>query len=134
MLTLRADYTFTIAENDTADQELIRRPKNKASFSAIWQAWKDLRFSATALYTGPWIDGNRDFTIPRLTAPGYTTLNLTADYDIRDNVTLYGRIENLLDHHYQDPVWLWTPAAGLGYMLELRPNFNKIRSKINDLG
>jgi len=111
-LTLRADYTFTIAEDDTNHQELIRRPKNKASLNASWQAAKDMRLTATMLYVGSWIDGNRDFTIPRLDAGGYTTLNLTADYDVRDNVTLYGRIDNLLDRHYQNPVGFDQPGLG----------------------
>ena len=33
-LTLRADYTFTIARDDTTGAELVRRPKNKASLNA----------------------------------------------------------------------------------------------------
>ncbi len=111
-LTLRADHTFTIAENDTDHQELIRRPKNKASLGAMWQARPDVRLTATALYVGSRIDGSRDFTVPRLTAGGYTTFNLAADYDIKDNVTLYGRVENLLDRHYQNPVGFDQPGLG----------------------
>jgi len=109
-LTLRADYTFTIAKDDTHDQELTRRPKNKASLNAAWQAAKDIRLTAMMLYVGPWIDPNR--TVPRLNAAGYTTFNLAADYDIKDNVTLYGRIDNLLDHHYQNPVGFDQPGLG----------------------
>jgi vitamin B12 transporter len=30
-LTLHGDYTFTLANDDILDQELLRRPKNKAS-------------------------------------------------------------------------------------------------------
>ena len=37
-LTLRGGYTYTAAFDDIAQQELLRRPKHKASLSGIWQA------------------------------------------------------------------------------------------------
>ena len=36
-LTLRGDYTFTIAKDDILDEPLVRRPKHKASLNATWQ-------------------------------------------------------------------------------------------------
>ena len=51
-------------------QELLRRPKHKATVSANWQASDALSVNASVLYVGSWVDGNRDFSIPRLRAPG----------------------------------------------------------------
>ncbi len=111
-LTVRADYTFTEANDDIAHQELLRRPKNKVSLNAAWQATSDLSLNATVLYVGSWIDGNRDFSIPRLNAPDYTTVNLAASYDITDRLTLFGRVNNLLDRRYEDPVGYLQPSRG----------------------
>jgi vitamin B12 transporter len=103
VLTLRADYTFTEANDDIAHQELSRRPKNKVSLDAKWQATRDLSFDADLLYVSSWIDVNRDDSIPQLTAPGYTVVNVAANYDITEQFAVYGRISNLFDENYQEP-------------------------------
>jgi vitamin B12 transporter len=112
-LSLRGDYTYTDAEDDDLHEELLRRPKDKASLNVAWQATRQLSVTAEALYVGPRIDGNRDFTISRLTAPGYSTVNLTADYQINQTLTLFGRITNLLDRRYEDPVGFLQPRIGV---------------------
>lgn len=112
-LTLRADYTFTRARDDIAHQELLRRPKTKASLGVRWLASPALSVSATVLYVGPWIDGSRDFSIPRLTAPGYATVDIAANYALPRGVTLFARVSNLLDRRYQDPVGFQRPGAGV---------------------
>jgi vitamin B12 transporter len=101
---LRADYTFTIARDDIARQELLRRPKNKASLRADYVPLPKLNLSATLVYVGSWIDGNRDFSIPRLRASPYAIVNLATNYEVDERTTVFGRIDNLLDRHYQDPV------------------------------
>jgi vitamin B12 transporter len=111
--TLRADYTFTEANDDILHLELLRRPKDKASLNAAWQITSNLSFNATVLYVGSWIDGNRDFSIPRLTAPGYVTADLAASYNLTDQLMLFGRITNLLDKHYEDPVGYLQPSRGI---------------------
>jgi len=111
-LTLRADYTYTQATDDGSHQELLRRPKHKASLNADWQATDALAVNATVLTVSSWIDGNRDFSIPRLTAPSYTVVNLAASFDIDRRFTVFGRIDNLFDRHYQNPVGFLQPTLG----------------------
>jgi vitamin B12 transporter len=111
-LTLRADYTYTQAIDDGADQELVRRPKHKGTLSAAWQVTHVLSVDASVLTVGSWIDGNRDFSIPRLVAPGYTVVNLASSYDLNAHITLFGRIDNLFDRHYQDPIGFLRPSLG----------------------
>ncbi len=112
-LHLRADYTFTQADDDILHQELLRRPKHKATLDALWQVNDALSFDSTVLYVGSWIDGNRDFSIPRLTAPAYTTVNVAANFALSARWTLFGRVDNLLDRHYQDPVGFLQPTLGV---------------------
>ncbi len=112
-LTFRADYTYTEADNETSQQELLRIPRHKASVDAKWQATRDLSFDATFLYVGPWFDVTRDNPmIFEETAPGYTTTNITASYDLTDQFTLYGRVDNLFDDHSQDPIGFLRPSRG----------------------
>jgi vitamin B12 transporter len=111
-LTFRADYTYTQATDEILHQELVRRPKHKGSLNSDWRATSRLSLSATVLSVGSWIDGNRDFSVPRLTAPGYTTVNLAASYDLTSHLSLTGRINNLFDRHYENPVGFLQPSLG----------------------
>ncbi|HYA05990.1 MAG TPA: TonB-dependent receptor, partial [Xanthobacteraceae bacterium] len=103
-LNLRADYTYTVAKNDLTDQQLLKRPKNKASLTATWQATDRLSLTSTLLYVGSWWDMGRELQDPTLVkAPGFTTVNLAANYALTDDLMLFGRIDNLFNKQYQDP-------------------------------
>ena len=112
-LTLRADYTFLIAKDDILDQELLRRPKHKASLNAAWHITEAAVLSATLLYVGPWVDVNRAGTVSGVQANGYTLANLIGSYDLGDGVSAYARIDNLFDRRYQDPTGFLRPGLGV---------------------
>jgi vitamin B12 transporter len=111
-LEVRLDYTYTQATDQIAHQELLRRPKHKVDLDTSWHATSRLSIDAVLVSVSSWIDGNRDFSISRLTAPGYTTIDLAASFDVASNLALYARVNNLLDRHYQDPVGFLQPAVG----------------------
>jgi vitamin B12 transporter len=111
-LTLRLDYTFTEATDDVLDQQLLRRPKNKGTLLAQWQATSAWLLSLDVLAVGTWVDGNRDFSVSRLDAPGYTTVNVATSYELNAHLALFARINNLLDRHYENPVGFLQPSIG----------------------
>lgn len=111
-LDLRADYTYTEANDEISGQELLRRPRHKVSVDALWHATDALSFDADILYVGPWIDTNREGTIPRVLMPGYSTTDIAVNYDINEMFTVYGRISNLFDANYQDPDGFLRPTRG----------------------
>jgi vitamin B12 transporter len=111
-LTLRADYTYTEATDDVLNQELLRRPKHKASLNATWRPADGFSASATVLTLGSWVDGNRDFSVPRLTAAGYTVVNLAASFDINAHFSVFGRIDNVFDRRFENPVGFLQPTLG----------------------
>ncbi|MGV8996151.1 MAG: TonB-dependent receptor plug domain-containing protein [Parvibaculaceae bacterium] len=121
VLSLRADYTFTIANDETNNFELLRRPRHKATLEATWLATDALSLSSTVLYTSSWVDGNRDFSVQRLKAKGYVTVNLAADYVLNEQFTLFGHIDNLLDREYENPVGFLQP--GIGAFAGIRASF-----------
>jgi len=109
VLRFRADYTYTNAINAVTGLELLRVPANKASLSADWQLLPQAGIDATLLYVGPWIDGSRDFSVPRLKTDGYVTVNLAGHYDLDERFTLFARADNLFDEDYQNPVGFLGP-------------------------
>ena len=111
-LTFRADYTYTDSLDAATRAALLRRPRNKASLGADWQAMDDLQLNATLLYVGQQIEGNRDFSIPRLKQSDHVTLDLAASYKLTDMWSLFGRIENATDTNYQSPEGFLRPGIG----------------------
>jgi vitamin B12 transporter len=112
-LSLRLDYTYTQASDDVLHEELLRRPKHKGNLNATWRASDALLLNASVLTVSGWVDGNRDFSIPRLDAPGYTTVNLAASLDVSRQWAVFGRIDNLLDRHYENPVGFLQPGIAV---------------------
>ena len=112
-LRLRADYTFTRAVDTTTGLELLRRPHDKWSIKTIWNPTDPLTISAAVLHIGDFIDANRNFSIPRLTASGYTIVNITAEYAVDDQIKMFGRIDNLFNLHYQNPTGFLQPGFGM---------------------
>jgi vitamin B12 transporter len=111
-LNFRIDYTFTIARDQLNELELLRRPRNKLSMQALWAPTGELSLSTTLIFTGTFIDGNRDFSIPRLKAPGYTIVNLAANYALSESISAFGRIDNLFNLRYQNPTGFLAPGLG----------------------
>ena len=111
-LNLRADWTYTDAIDAGTRLALLRRPRHKLAATADWLATDDLTLDATLLYIGPQIDGNRDFSIPRLKQDGHVTMDLAASYRLTETFSLFGRVENLFDTSYQSPEGFLRPGLG----------------------
>ena len=111
-LTLRVDYTYTEATDDVAHDELLRRPRHKGNLIATWQPLPAFKFNVDLVSVSGWVDGNRDFSIPRLDAPGYTTVNIAASWQLNPHLQLFARIDNLFDRHYENPVGFLQPSIG----------------------
>ena len=111
-LNLGLDYTYTDAIDAGTKLALLRRPRHKISATGDWQATDDLLLNTTLLYVGPQIDGNRDFSIPRLKQDGHVTMDLAVSYRLTEQFSLFGRIENLFDTSYQSPEGFLRPGIG----------------------
>jgi vitamin B12 transporter len=116
---LRGDYTHTDAIDDITGLELLRRPKDKSSLTAAFLPLDRWSASATILNVSSWVDADRFGLTSRLSAPGYTIVNLATSYKVSENATLFGRVDNLLDTHYQDPTGFERPGIGAFFGLRL---------------
>jgi vitamin B12 transporter len=109
-LSGRIDYTNTVSKDEIANQELLRRPRHKGSANVFWNPLPGLTITGTLIVLGPFVDGNRDFSVPRLKNPGFTVVNLSANYDINENVGLFVRVDNLFDRRYENPTGYLGPG------------------------
>jgi len=112
-LLLRADYTNMTARDETTGLDLLRRPRVKESVTATWKPIDQLSLSATVLHIGTWVDISRDGTVSGILASPVTLVNLAANYAINDQWNVFGRIDNLFDVHYQDPIGFERPGFGI---------------------
>ena len=110
---VRADYTVTRAVDTDTGLQLERRPKEKFSVTTIWNPIDPLTLSATVLSVSDWIDVSRDGSQTGIVAPGYTIVNLRADYAINDQLKVFGRIDNVANVHYQNPTGFLAPGLGV---------------------
>jgi vitamin B12 transporter len=110
---MRADYTHTIAINDVTGEELVRRPRHKASLNVAWTGIDKLTTSATILYVSSWKDVDRFGLAPApFSTTPYTLVNLAANYTIDEHAAVFARVDNLFNKHYQDPVGFERPGLG----------------------
>jgi vitamin B12 transporter len=111
-LSLRANYTYTEAENTLTYTVLLRRPAHKVGLDAAWQASDALLLDASLLYVGPRHDIDRASYAPEKLG-GYTTVNLAVTWQATSTFALYGRVENMFDRRYQDPDGFLRPGVGV---------------------
>ena len=102
---------------------LLRRPRHSGAFEA---SWVDQRFDATI--DGSIVGKRRDF-IPfpfskfdmsghPIFSEGYARLNAAGSYHLNDSVSLFARVENMLNQDYQEV--LGFPAYRLNFSAGLR--------------
>ncbi len=83
----------------------------EALFGATW--FQDDIDNLIVTNVGSWVDGNRDFSVRRLNAKGTTLVNLAAEYKATDKVTVFGRIDNLFDKRWENPVGFLVSGFGV---------------------
>lgn len=106
-LIVKANYTYTLTENLSSNRQLVERPKHKVGFSSIWQATDDLRLTISETGTSNWYAYNY------AKGSGWWITNLTADYKINENLSVFGRVNNLFDRKYAMQTDYLAPSLGV---------------------
>ena len=114
-LDLFASYTYTDStQPDGAGSDIreIRRPRHMAAFNANYVFLNDrLQANLNVSYTGEQLD--TDFgTFQTVKLDAYTLVNFAASINVTDEISVYGRIENLFDEDYQNIFGFATPGIG----------------------
>jgi vitamin B12 transporter len=92
-----------------AGQPLTRRPRHSARLDVGYRLAERGTMSLALTYVGDRQDQDfSTFPFPRVTLPPYTRVDLAAQLDVlrprgrAPGFALSGRVENLLDHHYEE--------------------------------
>ncbi len=103
----RIDYTHTDATNGDTGAALLRRPEHAVSASLSWQASERLTLSTRLTHTGERLDVTYDddgfFVSGSGEVDSYQLLDISGQFDIRDDVQLFARIANAFDETYEQP-------------------------------
>lgn len=113
---LRIDAAYTHLKASENGVEEVRRPGDIASFN-ITGSTRDERLSATlsVRHNGRMIDvayTDPSYVPVRVSMKPYTLVNVALDYAVLPKLHLFGRVENLLDTHYEEIFSVATPGIG----------------------
>lgn len=111
---IRFDLAYTWLNARENGVEEVRRPRHNGSLNISYSS-RDERFSSTLTlrYNGEQKDVA--YTDPswmpvRVTLSDYVLVNLGAEFKVTDNISVFGRIENLLDENYVEVFSFATPG------------------------
>jgi vitamin B12 transporter len=111
---VRFDVAYTHLKARENGVKEVRRPNDIASVNATFFT-KDQRFSATvtARYNGRQTDVayiDPSFIPVTVNLHDYVLVNLNAEYKLTPNISVFGRIENLANQHYEEVFSFATPG------------------------
>ena len=126
-LDVTLNYAYLDAEEPDGSGGLtreLRRPKNNASVFVDYRPSDRVGLTLDANYVGSSVDTFfPPFPQPSqaVTLGDYLLVNIGGTYRINDSISLYGRVENLLDEEYENLFGFATP--GIGVYGGFRANF-----------
>ena len=106
---IQATYTYLDAVDRTDDRPLLRRPRNRAALTVLWQPLPPLSIEARGLYVGSRPDSD-PVAFVDVTDPSYFRVDLFASWNL-GKVAPYLRINNVTNTSYDEAAGY--PAAGI---------------------
>lgn len=102
-LTAGVTYTYVDARKPDGAQE-ARRPQHSGAINLAYKlAEIPLTLHGEVLLVGEQLDSAYISNVPTpVTLPAYTLVNAGLNYQINDQVEVYGRVQNLFDTRYQE--------------------------------
>ncbi|HJQ56254.1 MAG TPA: TonB-dependent receptor [Vineibacter sp.] len=121
-VSFRLDYTFNDTRDRVSNEPLVRRPRHALDVSARWTPLPGWTIGAELAHRSGRTD--RDFSqfpSPVTHLEAYRTVRVTTSYEVSDGVRVFGRIENLTNKRYDEPLGFQTPrlSAYVGVRLSL---------------
>lgn len=115
-LSISSSYTYTDPKDRITDELLIREPKNVFNGSINWMPIDKLSTTVNIIHNGKEL--NRDGATFNA---AWTRIDLRASYELMDGLSVYGRIDNLLNEEYQHIMGYGTPDRS--YFAGVRKTF-----------
>jgi len=112
-LNLRGQYTFTLAQ-DSNQTQLTRRPKHLASLNLNYQfSRKRGNLNIGLDYSGTQTDTEFSDNFSksnRVRLSSFLLMNVAASFELWNNFSIFGRIENILDARYEEALSFGSPG------------------------
>lgn len=94
--TILANYTYTGTVDGSTNDQLIRRPRNKANVTLVSHPNAQSDFRIDYRYTGERLD------VGGLTLPDYAIVNTVLSQQWTQDIKVFMRIDNLFDRTYEE--------------------------------
>lgn len=107
--TIQGTYTYTGTRDGSTNDQLARRPRNKANLALVFQPDQDSDLRVDYRYVGERLDS----VFTGLTTPSYSLVNLAASRRWNPNVTFFTRVDNLFDRDYEEVMGYGTAGRSL---------------------
>ncbi len=115
-LRASGSYTYTDAKDRMTNDQLIREPKNTFSASITWTPVDRLSATVNVVHNG------RELDIDGISFnPSWTRVDIHASYELMEDLSVYGRVDNLFNKEYQHIPGYGTPDRS--YFAGLRKTF-----------
>ncbi|MFO0388241.1 MAG: TonB-dependent receptor domain-containing protein [Alphaproteobacteria bacterium] len=112
-LTLNASHVYTLPQDRTRDKELLRRPRHQVNVNATYDYSTAGDIGMNIRYSGERRDIDINAPYGLVYVKSFSTIDLTTNYHVNEHVTLYGRVENLLDKRYEEVYAYGQPGMSL---------------------
>ncbi|MEC8621881.1 MAG: TonB-dependent receptor [Pseudomonadota bacterium] len=126
VLNLRGQYTFTMGQDSNRTQ-LTRRPKHIASLNLNYQFSENRgNFNIGIDYTGTQTDTEFSQYFAesnRIRLSPFLLMNVAASFEVWNNFSIYGRIENILDTSYEEALSFGGPGISGTFGIRTTTNF-----------
>jgi vitamin B12 transporter len=107
---LAAQYTYTNATDNGVEE--VRRPPHTASINITRKFLERASATLTVRYNGEQTDNEFSSSTPEdfVTLSAFTLVNVSASYELADNIQLFARAENLLNEKYEEVYSFQSPG------------------------
>jgi len=116
-LSIAATYTYTDSEDKETGKQLVRVPEHRITLDIGYAVTERLMLNATLLRVSEREDRYYDQSMQSsldVQTDAYTVIDLSAAYDVTDDLTVFGRLENVTDEEYEEVYGYGTPGIS-GY-------------------
>jgi vitamin B12 transporter len=117
---VRASHTYLLAKDETTTFNLLRRPKHSFLVGTDYTVLGKASIGGDVRYVSQMGDVMNVSPFGTMYIKPFTTVDLRGSYDIDQNLTMYSRIENILDKRYQETNDYTAPGAAVYVGLRAR--------------
>nr|WP_070958722.1 TonB-dependent receptor [Hyphomonas sp. Mor2] len=119
VLTITANYANIDAEDGNGNQR-VRLPEHSGDVTLSFDPEGPYSAAILVRYNGEEVDDTDFDGTVDTTVDSWTRVDVTGSYDLKENVELFGRIENLFDEEYQQILGYGTPDLSGSIGIRLR--------------